>query len=521
MHISSGPHGSFLGSIDEIRVSSVARSADWIATEYYNECSPQTFYSVSYELPPPLAAFATTFTEDGGSVAIADTDALLSDLDDSNLISLSVTITNQMDGADEVLSADTAGTGIFASYDSSTGLLTLSGVDTVDHYQQVLRTVTYNNTSQDPDITTREITFVAHDGTGYSNVATATVTMVAQNDPPVMAGIEAVALAYTENDGAVAIAPSITASDVDDTDIESAVIQLTSNYTSGEDVLAFANTANITGSWDAGSGTLTLTGSDTLANYQTALRRVTYQNTSDNPSTATRTVAFTVHDGDANSNTQTREITIAAINDPPAITPALDATIRRSWLALHGEGSSVGEVMDAAGHALDPAGRNRAPDAAARLAPALAYVHGWNTNQRGVPQSAAEPWLVDESFVSASLTEAAVPVAMFHKVAGQWQRQAVESPGSQPQAGSAAANARNVEPVLIGRMLDKLVDDSQLDDVDLKLCWDSRSGRLDPVGGLCHLDLAGPSPVGESASAAARLDTARSASNGETQGHRR
>ena len=68
------------------------------------------------------------------------------------------------------------------------------------------------------------------------------------------------------------------------------------------------NTANITGSWNAGTGTLTLTGSDTLANYQAALRSVTYQNTSENPSTATRTVSFTVNDGTADSNTSDRDI---------------------------------------------------------------------------------------------------------------------------------------------------------------------------------------------------------------------
>ena len=55
-------------------------------------------------------------------------------------------------------------------------------------------------------------------------------------------------------------------------------------------MLAFADTGTITGSWDAVTGTLTLTGTDTLANYETALRSVTYQNASDDPSTLTRTV---------------------------------------------------------------------------------------------------------------------------------------------------------------------------------------------------------------------------------------
>lgn len=38
--------GDFNGQIDEVRLSSVARSADWIATEYANQNVPTTFYSV-------------------------------------------------------------------------------------------------------------------------------------------------------------------------------------------------------------------------------------------------------------------------------------------------------------------------------------------------------------------------------------------------------------------------------------------------------------------------------------------
>lgn len=36
----------FAGTLDEARISTVARSADWIATTYNNESSPSTFYSV-------------------------------------------------------------------------------------------------------------------------------------------------------------------------------------------------------------------------------------------------------------------------------------------------------------------------------------------------------------------------------------------------------------------------------------------------------------------------------------------
>ncbi len=148
---------------------------------------------------------------------------------------------------------------------------------------------------------------------------TIAITVSPVNDPPVEAGIEGAALDYTENDPRTAITSTITVSDVDDTNIEGAVVEITGNYANGQDVLAFADTGTITGSWDAVTGRLTLTGSDTLANYEAALRSVTYQNTNDDPSTLTRTVSFTVNDGDVGSNTITRDINVSAINDAPAL----------------------------------------------------------------------------------------------------------------------------------------------------------------------------------------------------------
>ena len=38
---------NWIGTIDEVRVANTARSADWIATEYANQNSPSTFYSLS------------------------------------------------------------------------------------------------------------------------------------------------------------------------------------------------------------------------------------------------------------------------------------------------------------------------------------------------------------------------------------------------------------------------------------------------------------------------------------------
>ncbi|WP_373528350.1 DUF4114 domain-containing protein, partial [Nostoc sp.] len=62
---------------------------------------------------------------------------------------------------------------------------------------------------------------------------------------------------------------------------------------------------------------LTLTGDATVAEYQTALQSVTYQNSSDNPDTTARTISFVVNDGDFDSSPATRDINLTAVNDAP------------------------------------------------------------------------------------------------------------------------------------------------------------------------------------------------------------
>ena len=86
-----------------------------------------------------------TYTEDGAAVVV-DPGVTVSDVDNTNLASATVTITNLVDSGAEVLAANTAGTSIVASYAAPT--LTLTGSDTLAHYQQVLRTVTYLDSTE-------------------------------------------------------------------------------------------------------------------------------------------------------------------------------------------------------------------------------------------------------------------------------------------------------------------------------------------------------------------------------------
>ncbi|MFS0517930.1 beta strand repeat-containing protein, partial [Nostoc sp. UIC 10607] len=161
----------------------------------------------------------------------------------------------------------------------------------------------------------RTVSFLVNDGTANSTTVTRNINITAVNSAPVATATNS-ALAYTEN-ATTAIDSGITVSDADSPNLSSATVSITSGFVSTQDILAFTNQNGITGSYNSSTGILTLTGSSTVANYQTALRSITYTNTSDNPSTTPRTVSFLVNDGTANSTTVTRNINITAVNDAP------------------------------------------------------------------------------------------------------------------------------------------------------------------------------------------------------------
>ena len=143
------------------------------------------------------------------------------------------------------------------------------------------------------------------------------LSIIVSNDFPPVIVLSGGSLSYTENDGAAAIDTGLTVADADTATLAGATVQITGSYVNGEDLLAFTNQLGITGSWNTGTGELTLTGSATVADYQTALRSITYTNLSYAPSTTTRTVSFSVNDGAIDSAITSRLITIAAVNDPP------------------------------------------------------------------------------------------------------------------------------------------------------------------------------------------------------------
>ncbi|MDJ0679102.1 MAG: hypothetical protein QNJ18_04480 [Xenococcaceae cyanobacterium MO_167.B52] len=120
----------------------------------------------------------------GSSPVIVDGDLIVTSPDPIKYNTLSgarVTITNLWEVGSEILTADTSGTNIESVYNSTTGILTLDGTDTIANYQNVLRSITYNNTAPSPDSSDRIITYVVDDSPYGSAIAKTTLVMKTPN----------------------------------------------------------------------------------------------------------------------------------------------------------------------------------------------------------------------------------------------------------------------------------------------------------------------------------------------------
>ncbi|HEX4736590.1 MAG TPA: S8 family serine peptidase [Allosphingosinicella sp.] len=154
---------------------------------------------------------------------------------------------------------------------------------------------------------------------------------------PALTGLTGTSTHAAEQGSAVTLlagAPTIT--DADGDHLTSAIVQITggtfsaNESSAADDALSVAAGAlagtNITASYDAASETLTLSGSDTLANYAAVLAAVQYTSSGDNPTDygniTGRTITWTVSDGtagvpDGQQNSGTTTIAIDAMNDAP------------------------------------------------------------------------------------------------------------------------------------------------------------------------------------------------------------
>jgi lipopolysaccharide export system protein LptA len=318
--------------------SDPTRTLTWVVddgTASNNLSAPQTttLSITPVNDPPMLSNVATTFsfTEHNGPIAVLSPNVSVTDPDSLNLVSATVRVTGgTFAGGTDVLSAPGIGS-ISVSYNSSTETLTLTGTDTLAHYQNILDTVAFisgENPTNFGSNPTRTVTWTLNDGSasnGLSTPVTETISITNVNDPPTLSNVAATATVW-EVGQTVTLSPALAASDPDSLTLAGATVSITGGTFAGDcDVLAATTTGTgITASYNSSTETLTLTGSDTIAHYSQVLDSVTFNSTSGTPtnfgSNATRTLSWVVNDGGGSNNlsaptTTTISISLEVRND--------------------------------------------------------------------------------------------------------------------------------------------------------------------------------------------------------------
>ncbi|MCR6653488.1 MAG: hypothetical protein NVV73_19200 [Cellvibrionaceae bacterium] len=133
---------------------------------------------------------------------------------------------------------------------------------------------------------------------------------------------------FTENGPAVRITTN-DASLSDDDNITGMTLVLAATPDGTSEIIAYSAALNggaslasvsLTGSYNSGSRTYTISGSASAAIYQNVMRAMVYTNSSDAPNTTARTVTITATDAEGATGQATVTINITAVNDAPTAT---------------------------------------------------------------------------------------------------------------------------------------------------------------------------------------------------------
>jgi VCBS repeat-containing protein len=145
------------------------------------------------------------------------------------------------------------------------------------------------------------------------------VVVPVRHTAPVLANIESGALHYFAGTRPAPITSSLTVRSADATHLASATVKISTGFVSSDDSLGFTSQNGITGRYNSSTGVLTLTGAASLANYQAALRSVTYKDSHALTAAGTRRISFRVNDGFPASNLSnvvSRTVAVST-NTPP------------------------------------------------------------------------------------------------------------------------------------------------------------------------------------------------------------
>ncbi|MFP3926796.1 retention module-containing protein [Pseudomonas sp. W5-36] len=299
----------------------------------------------------------TTFTEGQAGVSIAD-QLTVTDADSPTLQGAKVTLTNAQDADSLVVGSPNANIAVSTATVNGQIVLTLTGAATAAEYDAVIKSITFQNSSEDPSVADRTITVTVNDGQNDSAPATSIVHVVAVNDAPT---VSFTSTDYVENGAPQALVNNLQIGDVDGGQLSGAKITVTGvqaedliaspSFQGGNSGTTASGISYTLGNDANGNVVIQLNGNASIADYTTLINSITYANSSDAPITTPRGVTIEVTDVDTHgtnnlTGSATGEVAITPVNDAPTVIDASGQGDEDTAIAVRLTGTDVDGTID-------------------------------------------------------------------------------------------------------------------------------------------------------------------------------
>ncbi len=294
------------------------------------------------KLPPLVTPIAGGGFTLGGNPAKIVSAVDIVDGDSGKLSKLTVKIATLAQNGDVLNYAAPEGNPIIGTWDATERTLTLSGDATLAQYEEALKAVTFSATGG--ALLVRGLSISATDEDGVDNIAPGFVTVgvgAAPTLPPLVTPIAGGGFTLGGNPAKIVSAVDIV--DGDSGKLSKLTVKIATLAQNG-DVLNYAAPEGnpIIGTWDATERTLTLSGDATLAQYEEALKAVTFSATGG--ALLVRGLSISATDEDGVDNIAPGFVTVgvgAAPTLPPLVTP-----IAGGGFTLGGNPANVVSAVD-------------------------------------------------------------------------------------------------------------------------------------------------------------------------------
>lgn len=232
-----------------------------------------------YQAPPLVTPIVGGGYQLGGAPAPIVSTVDIIDGDSTGLKRVVIKIATLAQSGDTLSYTAPIDSPVIGEWDAATLTLTLSGAGTLEQYEAAVRAVTFSAT--EGALLARGITISATDSDDVENIAPGFVTVAVWAPPTLPPLVTPIAGGgFTIGGSPVRIVSAVDIVDGDSGRLSKVVVRIATLGQSG-DVLDYVapNGNPVIGTWDAAARTLTLTGDATLAQYEEAVKAVTFSAT--------------------------------------------------------------------------------------------------------------------------------------------------------------------------------------------------------------------------------------------------